>query len=80
MPVRKFRSLQEAEDVLWREPGDPTLWHAMRSVWAFAARTCPRQFPPGVHKHTSIEAAQAQRERWEAADFQRFWARQRDAE
>ncbi|HLA76941.1 MAG TPA: hypothetical protein VJU18_05100 [Vicinamibacteria bacterium] len=77
MPVRKFRSLQETEDALWRPPGDPKLWRAMASVWDFAARTCPRHFPPGVHKHRSIEDAQALRERWEAEDFRAFWERQR---
>ena len=79
MPVRKFRSLQDAEDSLWRAPGDPGLWRAMRSVWDFAARTCPRRFPPGVHKHETIEDAQALRERWEEQDFLRYWERQRAA-
>lgn len=79
MPVRKFRSLQDTEDALWREPGDPTLWRAMASVWEFSARTCPRRFPPGVHKHRSIEDAQALREQWEEADFHAFWERQRAA-
>jgi hypothetical protein len=79
MPVRKFRSLQEAEDALWRAPGDPALWRAMRSVWRFAARSCPRHFPPGVHRHATLEAAQGLREQWEAEDFRRFWERQRAA-
>jgi len=79
MPLRKFRSLEEMEDSLWREPGDPALWAAIRRVWDFAARTCPRRFPPGVHKHRSIDEAQALRDRWEERDFQEFWRRQRAA-
>jgi hypothetical protein len=73
MPVRKLRSLQEAEDALWRAPGEGGLWRSMRSVWDFAARTCPRRFPPGVFKHRSIADAQARRDQWEEDDFRRFW-------
>ncbi len=75
MPVRKFRSLQEMEDSLWREPGEPELLKAIRSVWSFAARTCPRRFPPGVYKHRSLEEAQRQREIWEEESFQELWRR-----
>jgi hypothetical protein len=73
MPVKKFRSLQEMEKSLWHEPGDPALWRAIRRVWDFAARTCPRRFPPGVYKHRSIEEAQRQREIWQEQDFQELW-------
>jgi hypothetical protein len=59
MPVRKFRDVSEMEDTLWREPGDPELLRAIASVWDFAARTCPRHFPPGVYRHHSIEEAKA---------------------
>jgi hypothetical protein len=31
MPARKLRDLQEMEDSLWREPGDPKLWRCHRS-------------------------------------------------
>lgn len=79
MPFRKVRSLQELEDSLWREPGDPALWRAIERVWDFAARTCPRQFPPGVYKHRSIEEAQVLRDQWEEQDFRSFWERQRRA-
>lgn len=79
MPVRKFRDLQALEDALWREPGSRELARAIARVWDFARRTCPRRFPPGVHKHRSIESAQGQRDAWEAHDFERFWQRQREA-
>jgi hypothetical protein len=69
MPVRKFRSVQEMEDSLWRPPGEPALWRAIESVWDFAARTCPRKFPPGVYKHRDIEEAQRLREQWEELNF-----------
>jgi len=69
MPVRKFRDVSEMEDTPWREPGDPELFRAIAGVWDFAARTCPRNFPPGVYRHRSIEEAKALREKWEEADF-----------
>lgn len=77
MPVRKVRDLQALEDALWREPGSPALFAAIGRAWAFARRTCPRRFPPGVHKHRTLEAAQQQRDAWEARDFEAFWLRQR---
>lgn len=75
MPIRKFRNLQEMEDSLWREPGDPQLWQAIARVWRFADQTCPRRFPPGVYKHRTIEEAERLRESWEEANFRTFWAR-----
>lgn len=79
MPFQKVHDLRELEESLWHKPGDPALWASMRRVWAFAARTCPRRFPPGVHKHRSIEAGQALRDEWQARDFAAFWERQRAA-
>jgi hypothetical protein len=73
MPVRKLRGLQEMEDSLWREPGDPQLWKAIEAVWRFAAETVPRRFPPGVYKHRSIEEAKLLRDRWEEENFRTLW-------
>lgn len=74
MPVRKFRTLQDMEDSLWREPG-PELWRAIDAVWSFAAETCPRRFPPGVYRHRTLEEAQRQRDLWEEENFRVFWER-----
>lgn len=73
MPVRKFRNLEELEATLWRKPGDPALWLAIDAVWSFAAATCPLRFPPGVHRHHSVEEAQRLRERWEEQNFEALW-------
>jgi len=75
MPFRKVRNLQEMEDSLWREPGDPDLWRAIDAVWKFAERTCPQRFPPGVYRHRTIEDAQRQRDLWEEENFKSFWKR-----
>lgn len=75
MPVRKFRHLDEMEDSLWYEPGDPALYRAIAGVWDFANRTCPLQFPRGVHRHRSFGEADELRERWEEANWRAFQAR-----
>lgn len=70
MPVRKFRSVEEMGDI-WREPG-PALWRAIASVWAFGARTLQPRFPPGIHKHRSMEDAERMQEIWQQENFRRF--------
>lgn len=69
MGVRKFRDVSAMEDTLWRKPGDPDLLRAIASTWAFADRVLPRNFPPGVYRHRSIEEAKELKERWGEADF-----------
>ncbi len=75
MPVRKYRDVSEMPDEVWHEPGSPGLLAAIHEVWAFAAATCPRQFPHGVYKHRSLEEAEAQRERWAREGLEAHWRR-----
>jgi hypothetical protein len=77
MPVRKFRDVSEMEDTLWYDRTDPELQRAIARVWSFSARICPLQFPRGVHKYHSIEEANADRDRWEEANFRAFHERRR---
>jgi hypothetical protein len=65
MPVRKFRSFDEAREALWGEPGDPTHLRRVAWLWAFSDRLYPRRFPRGVYRFRSIEEADAQRRQWE---------------
>jgi hypothetical protein len=65
------------EDALWRRPDDPGLPAAIARVWRFADRICPLHFPPGVHKHRSVEEAQKLREIWQDANFSAFWERRK---
>ena len=74
MPVRKFRSVEEMEDV-WYEPGSPELMAAIRAAWDLAHRTLQPRFPPGVYKHRSIEDAQKLSDEWDRANFERYQAR-----
>ena len=75
MPVYKYRDVSQMEDRTWRSPGDPELSQAIRRTWDFARRTAPARFPPGVYKHSTIEAAERQRQAWEEANFASFRAR-----
>jgi hypothetical protein len=63
MPVRKFRSLDEAGRSLWRTPGDPAIWDGVIRRWQlhrFLAREPMRTRTPGVFKYVSIEEKQRQ--------------------
>ena len=66
MPVFKFRGVEEMKRRGWREPGGPSLYRAIRFILDVGRPTRPRRFPPGVHKHRSIEALNAETERWSA--------------
>jgi hypothetical protein len=69
MPVRKFRSVEAMGGPLWYQPGDPALYRAMRQVLGIAHRTLRPRFPPGVHRHASIEELHALELQWEDANF-----------
>ena len=64
MPVRKFRSVEEMSQPDWREPGDPGLFRTMAALWDLGVRTSTRRYPPGVHKHTSIDEMRQVQEAW----------------
>jgi hypothetical protein len=74
MGVKKFRSIEEMDGEVWREPS-PALWKAIAAVWDFAERTVGGRFPPGVYKHRTIEEAKELREQWDEANFRRYQER-----
>ena len=78
MPVKKFRDVSEMEGNTWLDPGDPRLFDAMKAVWRLAALSATARFPPGVYKHRSIEAANAQRQTWDRVNFGAFLSRRRE--
>jgi len=71
MPVKRLRTLEEAEDALVWDPNDPDLWRAIAGLWELSSRLCPPRLPPGVYKHRSIENLNRQREAWEEAAIRR---------
>ena len=59
MPVRRFHSVEEMNQPVWREPGSPELYRAIREVWEFGQRTTSqRRFKPGVYRFRSIDEMQ----------------------
>jgi hypothetical protein len=67
MPVRRLRSLQEAEDSVWLDRDDPRLASRIRALWRLSGRLNRRKYPPGCHRYKSIEELNRQVEAWEAA-------------
>jgi hypothetical protein len=65
MPVTKLKSLDEAAESLWRRSDDPLLWRQIDSLWRMSARVTHAVFPPGVHKHRTIDAANQLVEGWD---------------
>jgi hypothetical protein len=77
MPVFKFRSVEEMGGPRWLDPGDPALYRAIRHAWALGHRTLRASFPPGVHKHRSIEDMDAAQREWDDANFRAYRERLR---
>jgi len=55
MPVRKFHSVEEMNQPVWRRPGDPDLYEAIRAVWNLGRRMSKARFTHGVRRFRSIE-------------------------
>ena len=64
MPIRKFRSVEDMKIPRWRAAGDPELMRAIANLWELGRRTGTRRYPPGVHRHVSIEEMQRVQESW----------------
>ena len=66
MSLRKFRTFEDAERALFREPGTPELARAVAWVWAFGTSlACYPVQPRGLKKFRTIEEANADREQRE---------------
>lgn len=59
MPVRKFRTVEELNQPVWRDVGDPMLYRTIAAVWATGRRVRTRVFPPGVRRFHSIDELEA---------------------
>jgi len=60
MPVKKFRTLDEAARSLWLEPGDPRIWEGLVRRWRLHRFFRPSEPgpKPGVYRFRSIEEKQ----------------------
>ncbi len=79
MPVRKFRTHEEAQRDLWLPPGDPRILKAMAFVLGLGSLARWKPFPRGVHRYRSIEEANAAREAWADENIRRLQAERRTA-
>lgn len=66
MPVQKFRTLEEAEEALWREPFDRDNLRIASSVTTLAMRLARVRLPKGLFKYRSLDDADRGRQRWES--------------
>jgi hypothetical protein len=60
MPVRRFHSVEEMNQPVWRRPGDPELYRAIKATWDFGQRTS-KKFIPGVRRFRSVGEMDAAR-------------------
>ena len=74
MPVRKYRTHEEAQRDLWLPPGDPRILKALAFVLGLNALAPTKPFPRGVHRYRSIEEANAAREAWTNENIRRIQA------
>jgi hypothetical protein len=71
MPIRRFRRIEEMKAPTWRKPGDPELLRVMKYLWEIDTRTRRRRYPPGIHRHSSIEEMQRVQQRWNSEQIGR---------
>ena len=71
MSVTRYRSVREMPERSRFRRGEPELWNAIRTLWAFSARLRPRRFPCGVHKHRNMDDLNALTEHWRREDDRR---------
>lgn len=67
MPVRKFRSIEEAGPPIAQTRGAEADLRAAFELSELCQRLNPWSPPPGVHRNTSITEAQERRRQWELA-------------
>ncbi len=75
MPVRKLKTIAESEDSLLLDPEAPDFWARIAALWELSDRLFERSFPPGVHKHRTMEGLNRCRESWEEESIEQGKAR-----
>lgn len=65
MPVRRFRTFEDAAQALWIDRGDPSLAPRIRALWSRSRQIAPGPPPPrGLRRFRTIEEAGEERDRW----------------
>lgn len=66
MPIRHYRSYEEAQADLWTTPDDPLLWQRIQTLWRRSDLLLPRDraVPPrGIRRFRTSAEADAERVR-----------------
>jgi hypothetical protein len=63
MPVKKFKSFQEATEDLWCLHPDQAYYNRVRRFYEFAAHFVKLNHPRGIFKFKSFEEAEAQKQK-----------------
>ena len=67
MPIRRFRTHDDARRALWCDSDDPTLHRRIARLWSAARRLAAPRIPRGLRKFRSIAEANEEREQWGTA-------------
>jgi hypothetical protein len=67
VPVARFHSVADMPPPPPRAPGDPDNLRAALELSNLCRGLRPWHFPPGVHRHRSIDELAAARAAWDAA-------------
>ena len=79
MPVTRYRSVEEIPPPALRERGSNELLRAIAATWSRAAWMAPLRFPPGVHRHRSIQELNATTDAWGLANATRLLEDRKEA-
>jgi hypothetical protein len=64
MPVKKFRTFEEAERDLWCFEPDERYFKRVSKMFKKAKELYNPSYPKGVHKYRTIEEAQEDMDKW----------------
>ncbi len=64
MPVKKFKTFEEAERDLWCFKPDEAYFERVRKIFDMAYKLYTPNYPKGVHKYKTFEEADADMQKW----------------
>ncbi|MCX7737609.1 MAG: hypothetical protein N2319_12985 [Candidatus Kapabacteria bacterium] len=64
MPVKKFKTFEEAEKDLWCLKPDEEYYRRINKLFLLAKELYKSDYPKGVHKYKTFEEAQEDLKRW----------------
>jgi hypothetical protein len=62
MPIKKFKTFEDARKDLWSSNPDEKYYESVRNLFEFACEICPPFYPHGIFKFKTIEEANKHRD------------------